>query len=705
LQEGLPEAARIDLVEVLEIEPKNEAEFLIRESLASDFTFPPIPPDLATCGTCRSELLNPSDRRYLYPFITCTQCGPRYSIVEDTPFDRKTTAMREFPQCEECRGEYGNPLDRRFHSQTNSCQRCGPSLTLKTAAGGIVGGDPVLEAIRALKEGKILALQGIGGFHLAVDPRFAPSLRRLRGDKERERKPFALMVRDRDTAAQLCEISRDDEAMLSSPASPIIILAERAGNPRWMSLVSETSTLGVMLPYTPLHLLLFFHPEVEIPYRYLVMTSGNLKGQPIITDPEAALRQLRDVADLFLYHNRRIVFRTDDSVLRRDELGESYLLRRSRGFVPSVLTIAEEVHEVVLAVGGDLKNAPAFAKGRDVYLAPYIGDLEDPKTQQDFRDQIEKILTLYELEPKVVACDPHPEYYSSRWARDQQWQQVVAVQHHHAHLLSVMAEHGLSEAIGLAFDGTGFGSDGTIWGGEFLKVDRSSFSRLGHFTAFPLPGGDAAVVHPLRTALALLSQSISEGELMDLDLLPRRQARLLLHMIERGLNSPLTSSLGRIFDAAASLLELVETVSYEGEGPIKLEGIAAREWAARGARRRGMGPMPVLEAPVSEEACFEIDASPLIAWLARKKGRLSPGVLALWFHEAIAAASLKGALRLREATGLNRLALSGGVFQNLLLRRLLIPELVKSGFEVCTNRRIPPGDGGLAVGQAYILTK
>ena len=485
----LPAAARVDEEREEEIAAAGASGFRIEASAASDFSFPPIPPDLAICGECRSELFDPKDRRFLYPFITCTQCGPRYSIVAETPFDRESTSMADFPQCPACLAEYADPASRRFHAQTNSCPACGPRLALLDAGGRPVAGDPVVAAAAALEAGAVVAVQGIGGFHLAADPRRAAAVARLRRDKERKRRPFALMVRDLEAARALC--AADDESLreLATPRAPILILP--AADPDRFAAVSDTGTLGIMLPYSPLHLLLFLHPAASVSYDCLIMTSGNLKDEPMATRADDAMRKLAGVADLFLCHDRRILLRCDDSVLRPPldrAAGRSFCqIRRSRGYVPELIPLAADLGRTVLAVGGDLKNAPAFGRGRFLHLAPYVGDLDDPTTFADFESHIERLLALYAIEPELLAYDPHPLYRSREWAMSSRFPARVAVQHHHAHLLSVMAEHGLEESIGLAFDGTGYGSDGAIWGGEFLHATRAKLRPARALRPVPPP--------------------------------------------------------------------------------------------------------------------------------------------------------------------------------------------------------------------------
>ena len=713
LDELLPEAAEIRQTAEELLETVGDPEFRIIGSVSSDYNVPPIPPDLSICRECREELFKPSNRRYLYPFITCTQCGPRYSIVEDTPFDRDTTSMIDFPQCTDCLGEYTDPMDRRFHSQTNSCEVCGPELTLTDTAGRIVPGDPVAGTIRLLSEGKILAIQGIGGFHIAVDPSRSGAVETLRKDKERERKPFALMVRDLGEARRLCLITGAEEKILQSPESPILILPEQEGIPEYLNKVSDTGTLGIMLPYTPLHLLLFFHPERDIPYRHLIMTSGNRKDEPILTDPEEAKKKLAGRVHYVLYNNRRIIFRNDDSILRslslpgdgeaREPYRDTCILRRSRGYVPKILRISRDVETTTLAVGGDLKSAPGFARGRDMYLSPYIGDLGNVATFHQFEKQIEKILRLYGVQPGRIVYDLHPGYRSTAWAEKQDVDHRIQVQHHHAHILSAMAEHDLEEVLGLSFDGTGYGPDGTVWGGEFLHATRRGFKRLGRFAPFPLPGGDAAVLHPARTAYALFESQGRGGELNEnLFNLPHRE--VLREMIHRGINSPLTSSLGRIFDAASAILGIVDEVTFEGEGPVRMEGFALQEFIREGPNQNVQEESYLSAVSVPErDLLFEIDPLLLLGPLVNRREGAPVSPSALSFHRAVAEAAFQGVECMKRETGITHLALSGGVFQNMLLKALLVSRLESAGMKVFENVNIPPGDGGIAVGQAYIV--
>lgn len=699
VRSDIPSPAHVESILVTDMENSTEnTPFAIRESESDAFSFPPIPPDLPLCPECARELLDPANRRFLYPFITCTQCGPRYSIVERTPFDRGNTTMRSFTQCPECLAEYRSPNNRRFHSQTNSCPSCGPRLVCTDAHGGIREGLPLLTAIDTLRRGGIVAVHGIGGFHLAADPRHGEAIRRLRREKDRERKPFALMVGALEEARMLCLLSPQQEDLLGSAVAPIVIATRRDEAPSWLREVSDTETLGIMLPYTPLHRLLFAYPGIGIDYRHLVMTSGNRAGDPIITDPDQARERLAEVADVFLCHDRRIAFPTDDSVLRVGSTTPPVILRRSRGQVPRLITLPSAVQGIALALGGDLKSAPALAKGNDIYLGPFIGDLENRETFRQFKTHIRDVLSLYAATPDVVIHDLHPFYRSSAWAGLPNVPRR-AVQHHFAHALSVMAEHGLEEALALCFDGTGYGADGEIWGGEFLHATRSSFTRLGSFAPFPLPGGDEAVLHPPRIALALLSGSV-EAPFPGIS---AQEEPILRAMLVGGVGCPLTTSLGRVFDAAAALVGLVETTSYEGEGPIRLEGLAWRRYRPEAfvLTESDVGDLlPFLPGP-GDGRVFLINPRPLMGRLLEEKRRTDAASRALLFHEAIARAAFRGCQKMRESTGLETCVLSGGVFQNLLLREMLVPHLIKDGFEVFLNEAAPPGDGGLAVGQAW----
>ncbi len=541
--------------------------------------------------------------------------------------------MRPFTPCPSCEAEYADPSDRRFHSQTNSCAACGPSLSCFDAAGRRLTGDPLVAAITALGQGKVVAIHGIGGFHLAADPRAAGAVRKLRRDKDRERKPFALMVRDLEEARALCMLSEREAQLLASMEAPIVIAPRRRESESWTRSVSDTETLGLMLPYTPLHLLLFTHPGLALPWRALIMTSGNRADEPIITDPAEAQQKLAGTADVFLCHDRRIAFRTDDSVIRTGPASTPFLLRRSRGYVPRLIPLVREVRGVVLALGGDLKNAPALARGRDLHLCAHNGDLDSSENLAQFSEQVRQVLDLYGAAPDVVVHDLHPLYHSSLWVAPGGAVRR-GVQHHFGHALSVMAEHGLEESLALCFDGTGYGTDGSIWGGEFLHATRTGFTRLGSFAPFPLPGGDAAVLHPPRTAFALLGDSAA-GRLHGLN---DSEESILRAMITADVNCPVTTSLGRVFDAAAAILGLVDHASYEGEGPIRLEGkgLQAYRDGASGVlplpRSRRVSELVRMLPGPADGRLFLLDPRPLLAALLEGGTEERVPALSLLFH-------------------------------------------------------------------------
>ncbi|MCA1961232.1 MAG: carbamoyltransferase HypF, partial [Desulfomonile sp.] len=574
---AIPFPGRIDAFSVHDVPALGETDFRIEISLDSERTITPIPPDVAVCPECVRELFDPENHRYLYPFITCTLCGPRFTVVRSFPYDRERTSMADFTMCDECRREYEDPRDRRFHSQTNSCPRCGPSLKLTDGMGRPLDGDPLLETIRLLAEGSVVAIKGIGGFHLACDALNEDAVSRLRERKGREEKPFAVMMPDMETMRRFCEVDDAEKDLLTSPISPIVLLRAR-GNSVAANVAPYVQTLGVMLPYSPMHHLLFRHPSISSQerLRVLVMTSGNRSEEPIARDNTEALERLGDLADAFLFHNRDIVLRADDSIFRVIA-GRPTVFRRSRGIVPAGFSVGGGSDEarVILAAGGDLKNVPAIVKGNHAVPGPHVGDLATPVAQEYFAQSVSVLKEYLEAEPTLVAVDPHPEYFSNMLARGMGLE-VEQVFHHHAHAVSLLFEHGMDgPAIFAVFDGTGYGEDRTIWGGEFLFADRATFSRVGHIGLFPLPGGEAAIREPIRILAGLLTE---DGELPSefSDLLgpDARAASLWVEAVRRGINAPLTSSAGRLFDAAAAAAGFRRRVTFEGEAAMWLEGIA-----------------------------------------------------------------------------------------------------------------------------------
>lgn len=695
LPAAIPFPGRIDTSSGLDVPPVGESGFRIEASVDSERTITPIPPDVAVCPECVRELFDPADQRYLYPFITCTLCGPRFTVVRSFPYDRERTSMADFTMCDDCRREYEEPSDRRFHSQTNSCPRCGPALQLTDARGRTLDGDPVAETIRLLTAGGIVAIKGIGGFHLACNALDEDAVGRLRGRKGREEKPFAVMMPDMETIRRFCEVNAAQEGLLTSPIAPIVLLGAR-GERTARNVAPYVGTLGVMLPYSPMHHLLFRHPSIapEKRPRVLVMTSGNRSEEPIVRDNTEALDRLGDLADAFLLHNRDIVLRADDSIFRVIA-GRPTVFRRSRGIVPGGFGIGSSSvnptgDAVVLAAGGDLKNVPAIVKGNHAVPGPHVGDLATPVAQEYFAQSVSVLKGYLEAEPTVVALDPHPEYFSNRLARNTDLV-VEEVFHHHAHAVSLLFEHGLDgPAVFAVFDGTGYGEDGTIWGGEFLIADRAAYSRVGHIGLFPLPGGEAAIGQPLRILVGLLAQDGRfphgfSGLLGE----SAQHAAMWLEAVKRRVNSPLTSSAGRLFDAAAAAAGFRRQVTFEGEAAMWLEGIADP----------GETEEYPIEMTVSDP--MVVDPGSLIRPAAADfLAGVEPSRIAGRFHNSVARMVLEIARKVALHHDLRVIGLTGGCFQNKLLTEKAAALLREAGFELLLHSAVPPNDGGIALGQA-----
>ena len=703
LRETPPPLARIDSITAEMIAPQGETLFVIAHSEAGQERNTLISPDTATCDDCLRELFDPADRRYRYPFINCTNCGPRFTIVQDVPYDRDKTTMRAFPMCRDCRAEYDDPLDRRFHAQPNACPVCGPRVRLLDAAGRVLEmADPIALAAEQMATGAILAIKGLGGYHLACDALNVEAVARLRQRKHREAKPFALMALDLDTARRLCEVSDAEAALLESRRRPIVLLNRRERGDDDLVAPGVTpgyTTLGMMLPYTPLHhLLLDAVATAGEPGRpaVLVMTSGNLSDEPIAYRDDDARGRLAPIAEGTLTHNRAIHMRCDDSVVRVAAGGEQ-IFRRSRGYAPEPIRLGFECPVPLLACGGHLKNTFCLLKGRQAFVSHHIGDLENMETLTSFREGIAHFERLFDVRPEAVVYDLHPDYLATKYALDLDLPHTIGVQHHHAHIASVLAEHGLAgPVIGVAADGTGYGSDGAIWGCEIMAVDLLDFERFYHLAYVPLPGGEQAVRQPWRVAAAYLRQAFGD-DFLGLDLpfvqhMDRERWRVMVQMITRGINSPPASSLGRLFDAVAALVGLRGTVVYEGQAAIELEMIAEPS--------EGLYPFDIR---AGDDSPGTLDVAPLIRAVVED---LRQGVpirqIAGRFHHSMAALLATACLRAREQTGLNDVALSGGVFQNRLLLEQLVDRLEAEGFDVYLNRRVPPNDGGLSLGQAAI---
>jgi hydrogenase maturation protein HypF len=685
-----PPLARIETLVAHRLEPQGYSHFEIRQSKGASEGFTLISPDVATCDACRAELLSPGNFRYRYPFINCTLCGPRFTIIKDIPYDRHKTTMAPFTLCPVCRKEYENPVDRRFHAQPNACPACGPSLKLVDRKGEPLPGDALDRTLDLLLQGFIVAVKGIGGFHLVCNAENHGAVSSLRSRKFREDKPFAVMCRDLEEVRAHCHVRKEEERLLASPERAIVLLDRKKDSSIAPSVAPFQKTLGVMLPYSPLH-----HLLLHGPLKSLVMTSGNVSDEPIAYKNEEACGRLSGIADYFLVHNRDIHMRCDDSVVRvfRDS---PYVLRRSRGYVPFPIKLSFDL-EMILACGAELKNTFALSRGPYVFVSHHIGDLENMETLLSFEQGIEHFKNLFSIEPKAVAYDLHPEYLSTKYALSLAGIPKVGVQHHHAHVVSAMAENGLEgEVIGVALDGTGFGNDGTIWGGEFLKADMRDFQRVAHLRQVPMPGGATAIKEPWRMAFAYLLQAFGDRPMdLELDWFRRRdpqKCQVLKRMIEKGVNSPRTSSMGRLFDAVSSLLSVRDAVNYEGQAAIELEMMA--------------------DAQVKEEYPFEIQEKdqPMVLDLTETVREvvqdlirgLSSSLISGKFHRTVARLVVETCRRIRLDSGLDRVVLSGGVFQNTLLLALVFDGLKAAGFRVYTHHLVPTNDGGISLGQAVI---
>ncbi len=689
----IPPLAQIESVAVEEIAVRGVGGFRIVASDASGHVSTQIPADAATCADCLREMLDPGDRRYRYPFINCTHCGPRFTITRSIPYDRPQTSMARFKMCAACQAEYDDPRDRRFHAQPNACWECGPRLTLLDGEGvAIDTAEPVSATASLLREGKIVAVKGIGGFHLVVDATNQEAVARLRVRKHRFGKPLAVMVRDLDAARRLCEVSDAEAALLTSTERPIVLL-RALGSPGLAAGVAPgVPWLGVFLPYAPVHHLLLREESM----RALVMTSANLSEEPIAIANDEAVERLRGIADAFLMHDREILQRADDSVMEIVE-GRPQFLRRSRGHVPLPVRLLQEAPPL-LAGGGLLKSVFTLASGRHAYQSQHLGDLESVSSLEFFAEALEHFERIFQIAPEVVVHDLHPGYASTAWAL-RQTQPKIAVQHHHAHIAGCMAEHGLrGPVIGLALDGTGYGVDGRVWGGEVLIATLTGYERYAHLKYVAMPGSEAAVRQPWRMAFghlyAALGERVFEAEVLARLKVSEHDARLLARMMERGVNSPLTSSCGRMFDAAAALILGRDRVDYEAQAAIELEGVAEVETAdaERGyvVRLEGEAPLILNPTPMWEELLGDL------------RGGVSRKKMSARFHAGVADAYVRAAISARERTGVRDVCLSGGVFHNRLLTRMLCCGLREAGMEVHLPVRVSPGDGGLSYGQAAV---
>jgi hydrogenase maturation protein HypF len=686
-----PARARVDSLSAHFVDVKSESGFRIRQSEVSTERSVLISPDIATCEDCLKELREASDRRYRYPFINCTNCGPRYTIIRDIPYDRSNTTMDAFRLCHQCDQEYQDPGDRRFHAEPNACWACGPEVVLRDGSGSPVAcDDPIRCAAALLADGKIIAVKGLGGFHLAVNAADDGAVDRLRELKHREEKPLAVMARDVEAVRAFAEIGPDEEELLLDPARPIVLVKKLKGSPISESVAPGNRNLGVMLPYTPVHHLLL---DGGLPA--LVMTSGNISEEPIAVDIEDALARLGGIADYYLDHNREILSRCDDSVTRVMD-GETLFLRRSRGYVPLPLD-SKIAGPSLLACGAHLKNTVAVTRGSDVFVSQHIGDLENLAAYEFFRTSIERLQNIVDVEPSVVVYDLHPDYLSTRYALGLPVETKVGVQHHHAHIASCLGEAGIDgPAIGIALDGTGYGPDGTIWGCEVLKSTRAEYRREAHLEVVGMPGGEKAVIEPWRMAVSHVHKAFGE-DVAGIDLAgllgrDEKEIRTVSGMLQRDLNCPATSSCGRLFDAVSAICGIRRRISFEGQAAIELE-MAAREDIDQAYAidiREVEGGLVISPGAMIREVVSGVLAG------------LDPGTVSARFHNWLVASLVEVALRLRSKHGIGVVALSGGCFQNEILLRKMKWALGENGFDVIINTQVPTNDGGISFGQAVV---
>jgi hydrogenase maturation protein HypF len=693
LERERPPHSSVNKLESCLLEPAGYGSFQIGASVESEKAAW-ILPDIATCADCVEDIFDPTNRRYLYPFTNCTQCGPRFSIVESIPYDRANTTMKRFVMCERCRTEYEDPLDRRFHAQANACAECGPKLELWDPSARVLAAqhNALRHAVDALREGGIVALKGIGGFHLIVDARNTEAVRRLRARKRREQKPFALMVPSLEIAGGLCELTALEEELLRSPQAPIVLLRRREFAAVGSEVAPGNPYLGIMLPYSPLHHLLV--RELGCP---VVATSGNLSDEPICIDEKEAVQRLGKIVDFFLVHDRPIVRQLDDSVVRV-MAGRELVLRRARGYAPLPLQVKERLPPVS-ALGGHLKSTIASAKNNEVFVSQHIGDLETPSACDAFQRVVTSFEGFWDFKAGAVACDLHPDYRSTKFARESRIP-VIRVQHHEAHVLSCMVENGLEGSLlGVAWDGAGYGPDGTIWGSEFFHVSRSSLRRAAHFRPFLLPGGEKAIREPRRMALSLLYEIYGESALemkerAAVSSFSAEELRVLGAMLQKRIHAPAACSAGRLFDGVAGILGLCQVNGFEGQGAMALE------FATEGIETEESYRMEI-SAAASDQPVV-IDWGPMLQAIIKDLGSgASKGMIAARFHNGLVEAIVSMALNVKE----KKVVLSGGCFQNKYLTERSVTRLRSEGFEPYWHRRIPPNDGGLSLGQLFAAAR
>lgn len=722
LDDMLPPLAVITSHTCRDVPVNADATFEILPSSAGEPDIQ-IAPDSALCSDCLRELFDPSDRRYRYPFITCTNCGPRYSIITGIPYDRSKTTMADFPLCQDCFHEYIEPMNRRFHAQPVACHSCGPQVSLLLNSGEhLAARDAAIKlSVELLHQGHILAIKGIGGYHLAVVACNTAAVQKLRERKKRDEKPFAIMPSSLAEARRLVLMNETEERLLISPEAPIVIARKQSGCPVAPQVAPNNGWLGLMLPYAPLHHLLFAphpafgHPlpaeegemsplalrerdRVRANFTSLVMTSGNISDEPVAFEDDDAIKRLSGIADYFLTHDRPIHIRSDDSIMRVFQ-GKPLFYRRARGYAPRAVQLPFQL-QPLLAVGAELKSSVCLAKNDQAFLSQHIGDLQNDSSYDSFCHTVHHLSDTLEIRPKLAVCDLHPDYLSSRFA-EESGLPLMKVQHHHAHLASCMAENSLAgEVIGVIFDGTGYGPDGTVWGGEFFVGGYDGCKRAAHFRATPLPGGDAAAREPWRMAVSYLYQALGEAAFTQdypaVRQLSDQERKVFAGMLKRGINSPMTSSCGRLFDAVAALLNLRLIVSYDGQAAIELEALAET------VELSGMESYRY-RIELHENGPAELDFSHMIMdILADVDAGIPAALIAARFHVTLASAATDVCLIISGSSRLDRVILSGGVFQNRLLSEMVYNALTKNGLQVFTHRLVPPNDGGIALGQAAI---
>jgi hydrogenase maturation protein HypF len=693
LRTGAPPLARIEDITAIAGTPAGFEKFEIKASIAETGKYQLVSPDIATCPDCLKEIFDPKDRRYRYPFTNCTNCGPRFTIIADIPYDRPNTTMKAFRMCPECQREYDNPLDRRFHAQPNACPVCGPQLELVDTRGHRVECDDILiKTSELLKEGKIVAVKGLGGFLLACDAISEEVVNKLRQRKNRPAKPLAVMVADLDEAREHCDITTTEATLLTSPGSPIVLVKWKETSSIANAVAPGLRYLGIMLPYTPLHHLLL--RETGMP---LVMTSGNLSEEPIARDNDEALKRLNGIAEYFLRHNRDIYARYDDSVMTVEK-EEPKFTRRARGYAPYPIHLPYRGRQI-LACGAEEKNTFCLTRDNYAFVSQHIGDMENMETLEHFQNTIELYKKLFRIEPEIIAADMHPEYLPTKYAKElaeKEELELVPIQHHHAHVASCMADNGVKgPVIGVSLDGTGYGTDGNIWGGEFIVADYKKFTRIAHLEYLPLPGGALAIKKPNRTVVGYMTAlGLEDRDLPPFQEIEKTELEIIKKQIENNINTPLTSSMGRLFDAVAAIIGVRGVIQYEAQAAIDLETCAS---AATDEEKSY--PFLVVE----QNGASIIKVCDLLAAIIKDWRKKTPAaVIAARFHNTIAQMIVELCRDISNKIGIKEVALSGGVFQNRLLSKKAIALVESAGLKVYTHRQVPCNDGGVSLGQAVI---